>query len=148
VAVGDHSAKQKSLMKAFSRNTPPASWRRHRPVFPSLVVVPLLICGLIRAGTAQAQSSYEPYAVSTIAAATPAIGGVKAFDLPSGMTVDSSGNLYVANTEDHTIRKVTATGLVGTLAGSAGSPGHADGARGAVRFSYPMGVAVDVSGKV
>jgi sugar lactone lactonase YvrE len=102
---------------------------------------------------AKAQSSYEPYAVSTIAGATPAlggdtVGGVKGFNLPSGVAVDSAGNLYVANTDDHTIRKVTAAGLISTLAGAASSPGYADGAGGAARFSYPKGVAMDGAGNV
>jgi sugar lactone lactonase YvrE len=104
---------------------------------------------------AKAQSSYEPYAVSTFAGATPAVGGdavggVKGFNFPSGLAVDSAGNLYVANTDDHTISKVTSAGLISTLAGVAGSPGYADGAggEGGALFSYPKGVAVDGAGNV
>ena len=110
-----------------------------RSTFPALVALSLLACGLAGAVIAKAQSSYEPYAVSTIAGATPAVGGdtvgdVKGFNLPSGVAVDSAGNLYVANTNDHTIRKVTSAGLISTLAGAAGSPGYADGAGGAALF--------------
>ena len=43
------------------------------------------------------------------------------------MTVDSAGNVYVADTGNHTIRKVTPAGVVTTLAGLAGSVGSTDG---------------------
>jgi len=60
--------------------------------------------------------------------------------------VDSSGNLYVADTDNHTIRKVVpSTGAVTTLAGLAGTSGIADGLGSAVRFFHPAGIAVDSS---
>ena len=62
--------------------------------------------------------------------------------------MDSAGNVYVADTDNHTIRKVTPSGMVTTLAGLAGNPGSADGTGSAARFSYPSGVAVDSAGNV
>ena len=64
------------------------------------------------------------------------------------MAVDSAGNVYVADTDNHTIRKVTPAGVVTTLAGLAGSPGSADGTGSAARFYCPRGVAVDSAGNV
>lgn len=64
-----------------------------------------------------------------------------------GVAVDGSGNVYVADTVNHRIQKVTAAGVVTTLAGS-GSRGAADGAGAASSFSGPRGVAVDGSGNV
>ena len=64
------------------------------------------------------------------------------------MAVDSAGNVYVADTCNHTIRKVTPAGVVTTLAGLAGSAGSADGTGSAARFNYPAGVAVDSAGNV
>jgi sugar lactone lactonase YvrE len=66
----------------------------------------------------------------------------------SGVAVDSAGNVYVADTGNHTIRKITAAGVVTTLAGSAGQSGSDDGAVGAARFFSPTGVAVDSAGNV
>ncbi len=72
------------------------------------------------------------------------------FNNPTGLAEDSSGNvLYVADTGNHTIRKIIiSTGLVSTLAGTAGESGSADGTGPAARFNSPAGVAVDSSGNV
>ncbi len=67
------------------------------------------------------------------------------------MAVDSAGNVYVADLDNHTIRKVTPVGtnwVVTTLAGLAGSSGSADGTNSAARFNVPAGVAVDSAGNV
>jgi hypothetical protein len=70
------------------------------------------------------------------------------FYQPEGVAVDSAGNVYVADTWNHTIRKITAGGAVSTLAGSAGNYGSADGTGSAAQFYQPQGVAVDSSGNV
>jgi sugar lactone lactonase YvrE len=70
------------------------------------------------------------------------------FDLPMGVAVDSAGNVYVADCENSTIRKVTAGGVVTTLAGQPGSSGNNDGVGSAARFYGPRGVAVDSAGNV
>src|SRR5882724_4796927 len=75
-------------------------------------------------------------------------GAAAHFNNPSGVAVDSSGNIYVADQSNHTIRKVTAGGVVTTLAGTAGMFGSADGTGAAARFYYPFGVAVDSVGNV
>ncbi len=70
------------------------------------------------------------------------------FYYPSGAAVDNAGNLFVADTSNHTIRKVTPEGVVTTLAGSAGLGGSADGTNSTARFFVPNGVAVDSAGNV
>ena len=75
-------------------------------------------------------------------------GSAARFNHPSGVAVDSAGNVYVADTNNHTIRKVTPAGVVTTLAGLAGRWGSADGTGSAARFNYPSGVAVDSAGNV
>ncbi|PYI83085.1 MAG: hypothetical protein DME26_15750 [Verrucomicrobia bacterium] len=64
------------------------------------------------------------------------------------MAVDSAAIVYVADTDNLTIRKVTPDGVVTTLAGSAGQDGSADGIGNAARFYNPGGLAVDSAGNV
>jgi hypothetical protein len=75
-------------------------------------------------------------------------GAAASFNGPFGLAVDGSGSIYVADTRNETIRKVTPAGVVTTLAGTAGSSGSADGTGAAAQFLYPEGVAVDGSGAV
>jgi len=79
---------------------------------------------------------------------TDSTGAAAHFYYPEGVAVDSAGNVYVADQFNHTIRKVTAAGVVTTLAGTAGMPGSADGTGAAARFSKPWGVAVDSAGNI
>jgi NHL repeat len=70
-------------------------------------------------------------------------GSYALFSGPGGVAVDNAGNVYVADTYNHTIRKITPTGMVSTIAGKAGTNGSADGTNRAARFNYPGGIAVD-----
>src|SRR5208283_5392910 len=79
---------------------------------------------------------------------TDVMGAAARFSSPVGVGVDSAGNVYVADTGNSTIRKVTANGVVTTLAGAVGLTGSADGTNGTARFSNPAGVAVDSAGNV
>jgi len=81
---------------------------------------------------------------------TSAGGGTNTarFYCPSGLAVDSSGNVYVADTRNHTIRKVSSGGAVSTLAGLAGVWGSADGTNSNARFYQPVGITVDASGNL
>ncbi|MCX6908003.1 MAG: hypothetical protein NTY01_08170, partial [Verrucomicrobia bacterium] len=75
-------------------------------------------------------------------------GSAARFNGPYGLAVDSAGNVFVADLYNHTIRKVSAAGVVTTLAGSAGNPGSADGTGSAARFNGPGGVAMDSAGNM
>jgi hypothetical protein len=79
---------------------------------------------------------------------TDGTGSAARFNSPAGIAADAGGTLYVADTFNHTIRKITPGGVVTTLAGLAGSPGPTDGTGSAARFRFPQGVAVDGAGTV
>jgi sugar lactone lactonase YvrE len=74
-------------------------------------------------------------------------GKKASFNQPFGIAIDSSGNIYVADTYNHRIRKITSVGVVTTLAGS-GIGEFADGTGKKASFKYPRGVAVDSSGNI
>jgi sugar lactone lactonase YvrE len=79
---------------------------------------------------------------------TDGTGAAVLFSSPQGVATDSDGNVYVADTGNSTIRKITSTGVVTTLAGIAGMTGSTDGVGAAARFNSPVGVAVDGAGNV
>jgi sugar lactone lactonase YvrE len=68
---------------------------------------------------------------------------------PQGLAVDASGNLFIADTLNAKVRKVSASGVISTVAGS-GTPGYGgDGAAAAsAQLNLPIGVAVDSSGNL
>jgi sugar lactone lactonase YvrE len=70
------------------------------------------------------------------------------FNNPSGVAIDSAGNLYIADTFNHTIRKITPAGLVTTFAGVEQSSGTTDGTGPSALFNSPTGLALDASGNI
>ena len=70
------------------------------------------------------------------------------FVSPAGIAMDAGGDLYVADPGAHTIRMISPTGYVTTLAGHPGEPGSNDGDAATARFNAPEGVAVDDAGNV
>ena len=77
------------------------------------------------------------------------IGGAARFSWPSGMTIDGAGNLFVADMNNHTVRKVViATAAVTTVAGSPHASGSVDGAGTAARFDSPYGLVSDGTGNL
>lgn len=68
------------------------------------------------------------------------------FDSPTGLALDSQGNLYVADSRNHKIRRITPQGKTTSFAG--GGQGFADGAAQTAKFNLPSGVAVGADGSV
>jgi sugar lactone lactonase YvrE len=75
-------------------------------------------------------------------------GAAATFRNPIGIAADSSGNKYIADSANHTIRKITPDGLVSTFAGNPGNAGSTDGIGGSARFQNPVGITTDSSGNV
>lgn len=71
---------------------------------------------------------------------------------PNGLAIDAAGNLYVADTVDQTVRKISAAGAVSTLAGTPGVSGYIDGPGATARFNFisyqGCGVAVGPDGAI
>ncbi len=91
-----------------------------------------------------------PQSPITTPAANHADGaGVAAkFKAPQAVAVDAAGNTYVADTDNHVVRKIDPAGNTTTLAGQPGVCGNTDGSGAAASFCRPGSIAVDGSGNV
>ncbi len=83
---------------------------------------------------------------SGLAGSADGLGTDARFSHPGGLAIDPAGNLLVADTGNHTIRRIAPDGTVTTLAGAAGLPGTADGPGAQARFNAPFGLAADATG--
>lgn len=75
-------------------------------------------------------------------------GNAARFRNPTRLTIDGGGNLYVTDTGNSLIRKISPAGAVTTIAGQAGVCGSADGAGGFAQFCNPQGITVDQAGNL
>ncbi|MCF3650322.1 SMP-30/gluconolactonase/LRE family protein [Synoicihabitans lomoniglobus] len=94
------------------------------------------------------------YRFTTIASASGGSGftdgpvATAHFRTPTGVSLDSAGNIYVADRENHVVRKISPQGWVSTIAGVPGTEGNTDGPSGVALFSNPQDVAVAADGSV
>lgn len=92
--------------------------------------------------------------VTTFAGSVGVIGSTNgtgtnsSFNFPVGITTDPAGNLYICDSENHLIRKITSTGVVSTFAGSNGNAGSTDGTGTNAKFFKPLGITSDSSGNL
>jgi len=95
----------------------------------------------------------SPAGVVTTIAGSGAVGAIDgtgqaaSFNNPDGIAVDKQGNIYVADTKNNLIRKISSAGTVITFAGN-GSPGMTDGNGISASFNYPTSIAIDASGNL
>ena len=75
-------------------------------------------------------------------------GGGGRFNFPSDVVVDATGNIYVADSGNHAIRKIDSNGNVTTLAGILGQSGSVNAAASEAKFNSPQGVAIDAEGNI
>ena len=96
----------------------------------------------ITGGTVIAETLVSTFAGSGIMGSVDGNGTSASFNLPTVVTLDSFGNVFVVDRSNHKIRKITPAGDISTFAGS-GSIGSADGIGTAASFKYPDGAVFD-----
>jgi sugar lactone lactonase YvrE len=100
------------------------------------------------------ESAAQSYSFTTFAGQAQQSGSADGsgpaarFNRPSGVAVDASGNVYVADSLNHTLRKITPGGVVSTLAGTAGQFGYVDDTGAAARFAGLDAIALDSAGNL
>ncbi|MBL7909627.1 MAG: hypothetical protein JNJ41_01065 [Bacteroidia bacterium] len=87
------------------------------------------------------------FAGSGTAGSVDATGALASFNAPWGIAIDALGNLYIGETFNNKIRKITSSAIVTTFAGS-GVAGTANGPALSSTFSSPSGVAIDATGNI
>ncbi|HVW98785.1 MAG TPA: gliding motility-associated C-terminal domain-containing protein [Mucilaginibacter sp.] len=92
-------------------------------------------------------TNVKTFAGNGAAASVDGSGISASLNNPHGLTVDGSGNIYVAETSGLVVRKITASGMVSTLAGS-GTVGSADGQSVSTSFRSPFDVVADAGGNI
>jgi hypothetical protein len=106
---------------------------------------------LVAACGGGSNSSVPSVVVSTLAGtaqvfgSADGVGNAARFKDPRGVAIDSSGNIFIADSVMNTIRKITPAGVVTTFAGTAGLSGSSDGTGAAARFQGPIGIAIDIN---
>ena len=95
----------------------------------------------------------SPEKVVTVLAGIPGksgaadgLGSAARFNSPKGLALDRQGSVYIADSENQTIRRITTDGRVSTLVGKPGKRGTVDGQGGAVRLDRPASIAIDSTG--
>ncbi|HEX3797423.1 MAG TPA: NHL repeat-containing protein [Verrucomicrobiae bacterium] len=108
--------------------------------------------GLCAASLVMASKSSAQEAVTTLAGSVLTSGSVDGpaasalFGDPTGLAMDASGNIYITDNQNNTIRKLSAAGQVTTIAGRAGQMGSADGVGTNALFNGPSGIAIAANG--
>jgi hypothetical protein len=109
--------------------------------------------GTLFVSGADAILKVSPEKVVTVLAGIPGksgaadgLGSAARFNSPKGLALDRQGSLYIADTENQTIRRVTSGGQVSTLVGKPGKRGTVDGQGETVRLDRPASIAIDSTG--
>lgn len=98
----------------------------------------------IVAGTGEVRT----WAGSGIAGFADGASASAQFNNPRGLAIDPQGNLIVADTGNHVIRRITPAGQVSLIAGTPRVSGRGDGAAASASFHGPSGLAVNAQGMV
>ena len=92
----------------------------------------------------------DGYAISTLAGSVSGYaegtGTTALFNQPKGLAVDGAGNVYVADTLNHCIRKITPSGVSSLFAGVDGVPDYVDGDAQTARFNAPLDIVINATG--
>jgi sugar lactone lactonase YvrE len=123
--------------------------------FISLKVFIIYLSNFVFSALAQTPIYTTPYTVITIAGNAisgtgyaDGAGSNALFNQPCGVVSDGAGNLYVADSGNYVVRKISSNGVVTTIAGIAGINGSSDGAGNMARFGFLGGIAIDTYGNL
>jgi sugar lactone lactonase YvrE len=128
---------------------------RHINSYITLMLLTLVILSIYSNASAQTPIYSNPYTITTLAGNAirgsgynDGTGSNTAFNQPCGIAVDINGNLYVADSGNYVIRKITQNGVVTTIAGQAGINGSTDGSGTSASFGVIKGITIDSYGNL
>jgi sugar lactone lactonase YvrE len=142
-----------SRVRKISTSAVVSTLAPNNPVFTGIAGVVVDGNGTVYAAEAlnhRIQKISPTGAVSTLAGSTTsgfinATGTAARFNVPYSISIDATGNIFVADFSNHSIRKITPQGVTTTLLGT-GTPGFVEGAN--AQFNQPIGITVRTNGDI
>ena len=123
-----------------------------KKLLPICILPLLFICGCIK--DLNDKPAHKPVLTVSLYAGAVSTGTVingpvlsATFNNPQGIVTDAASNIYIADSGDHLIRKITPAGVVSTFAGD-GKPGYKDGDALSAEFNFPFKIAIDAAGNL
>lgn len=121
--------------------------KTHLPIVIVLIAIICFFIACTKKSLVPTSTKYDSGGTGSNVADSTAADSIASFNGPTGVAVDATGNIYVADYGNNEIRKISTAGILSTLAGS-GMQGSLNGVGNTASFNGPTSLALDPSGNI